>query len=93
LFPLDADRPAWSNERMSNDARPKTREAEQAEAVLDNPAFQAAMAELRKDVIEAMLTAKTDTDSLLMARLRYDALDSVGSELERILHTRANSRE
>lgn len=93
LFPLDANRPAWSNNRMSTGNRSMTREAEQAQAVLDNPAFKNAMVVLKGDAIDAILTAKTDTNSLLMARMKYDAISDVENELERIINTRAQSRE
>ena len=58
---------------------------EQAEAVLNNPAFKNAFKDLREEYLDKVLAA--NKDGIWEARIRYDTLEQVRLELERVLES------
>ncbi len=65
-----------------------------AEQVLSNEAFKVAMAALKDDSLQKLLSANVgDTTELITARMLYDATLMVEYELERLLRSRVKNTE
>ena len=54
---------------------------EQAEAVVNNPAFKAAFESLREEYVDSVLHGSSLPEDLHRSRLKYDALVAVELEL------------
>jgi hypothetical protein len=54
---------------------------EQAEQVVNNPAFTAAFESLREEYVDVILHGTVNSEDLLKARMKYDALILVHLEL------------
>ena len=65
-----------------------------AEQVLNNSAFKVAMAALKDDALQDLLSTNVDSPiSLVNARMKYDATLMVEYELERLLRSRVKNVE
>lgn len=65
-----------------------------AEQVLNNSAFKVAMASLKDDALQDLLSTSVDSPiGLVNARMKYDATLMVEYELERILRSRITNPE
>lgn len=59
--------------------------SEQAQAVLNNPAFNQSFGQLREELVDKMLVAG-DKDEIWETKCRIDSLELVKLELERLLN-------
>lgn len=65
-----------------------------ADQVLSNEAFKVAMASLKDDALQTLLSVKVDSPlELVTARIVYDATMMVEYELERLLRSKSRNSE